>query len=118
MKILLTMNDTYEKIVLIIVGWLLGLLGPAIVDSIRKRREAREAKTAIWTELQELQFRLVSTVSQLEMRYGNANKEFLAWLKSVLEKYRGINSTEVMLKTIESSESLTEEELAQGAHLL
>ena len=52
----------FEKILLLLLGWLFGLLSPAIVDAIRKYREAKELKVALWTELRELRYRLACTV--------------------------------------------------------
>ena len=47
-----------EKIALILLGWLLGLLGPAVIDAIRRGRENRQAAHAIHAELREVAYKL------------------------------------------------------------
>ena len=34
-------SDTWEKILFLFLGWLLGLLSPIVVDAIRRRRALR-----------------------------------------------------------------------------
>src|SRR5215510_2779259 len=106
-----------EKIILLILGWLIGLLSPIIVDVIRKRREAKELTVALYSELHELQYRLVNAVGLIEMRYGRPNREFFEWIKSIVKEYRGINSPENLLKIIEDQSSFTDQQLSDVAHL-
>jgi len=110
--------ETLEKVLLISFGWLLGLLSPAIVDTIRKRREAKEVKVALWTELHELQYRLAQTVYLVEMRYGQPNRELVKWVQSIMKEYCGLNSPEDLLKLIESQISSTDEQFADIAQAL
>ena len=108
----------FEKVLLLILGWLFGLLSPAIVDSIRKRREAKEVKIAIWMELQESQYRLAQTVYFIEMRYGQPNRELVKWIQLTMKEYRGLNSPEDLLNLIESQTSCTDEEFADIAQAM
>jgi hypothetical protein len=48
------MSDFLDKLVILFIGWLLGLLGPAIVDGIRRKRENKLGRTAILSELREV----------------------------------------------------------------
>lgn len=43
----------------IILGWLLGLLSPLIVDGIRRRRDAKSLRVALRSEFDELSYRLL-----------------------------------------------------------
>ena len=47
-------SSLLEKLVLIIFGWLLGLLAPIITDGIKRRRENGMGRTALLAELREV----------------------------------------------------------------
>lgn len=83
------MNDFWQKIVLLIIGWLFGLLGPAVVDLIRTRRHITSLKAALITELQELEIRLAESAFYLAERTGKLDRTFLRWLLAAYERYRG-----------------------------
>jgi hypothetical protein len=65
---------------LLIFGWLLGLLSPAIVDEIRRRRETAAVRAALKSELHELRYRLGLAVYFLRMRFGEVDRDFLVWV--------------------------------------
>ena len=101
--------ETLEKVLLISFGWLLGLLSPAIVDTIRKRREAKEVKIAVWTELHELQYHLTNAVFLIENRYGQINRELIEWVQSIMKEYRG-ETPDNILQALERTSVITEEQ--------
>lgn len=109
----MSLND----ILLILLGWLLGLLAPAIVDTIKDKREAKTTKVALFTELQELQYRLVLMVYRIESKYGNLNKEFFQWAQDILVEYKGVNSSDSLMKTIGPLLKLTNEEMTVFSQL-
>lgn len=78
---------TLEKLALLILGWLLGLLGPIIVDSIKRRRENTLGRAAILGELNELAGVLAIAAFKARMRLGTVDRTFLEWLKATLEQY-------------------------------
>lgn len=100
------------EILLLILGWLFGLLSPAIVDAIRDRRDRKVVKGVLLSELHELRYRLMMHVYQVESKYGNLNHEFFEWAQSVLTEYKGINSSESLLNTIGPLLKLSSEEMA------
>jgi len=53
----------------------MGLLSPLIVDAIRRRRERKEIKQALITELQELQYRLASGVFLTTQKLGECDRK-------------------------------------------
>ena len=67
--------DTLKPWFYLLVGWLMGLLSPLIVDSIRRRRERKEIKQALITELQELQYRLASGVFLTTQKLGECDRK-------------------------------------------
>ena len=94
------------------LGWLLGLLSPAIVGFIKDRREAKIIKIALFTELREFQYRLLLLVFRIESKYGQLNPEFFKLAQSVLSGYSGINSSDTLLERIGPLLKLTSEEMA------
>jgi hypothetical protein len=108
---MLAMDPTIERILLLFAGWALGLLSPLIVDAAKRRRENREVKSALQVELAELEYRLAVSVFMIETRFGRADRELLNWLRPIIVRYRGLNPTETLLKTIDSLLSLSDESL-------
>jgi hypothetical protein len=80
-------DATTEKLAFLTLGWLLGLLGPVIVDSIKRKRENTLGRAAILSELTELAGILSVAAYGARMRLGTADRQFLEWLKSTLEQY-------------------------------
>ena len=92
--------NTAESALFVFLGWLLGLLGPIIVDTIRKKRDIRDVRAALETEVHELQYRLAGAAYFVEMRFGDVNRKFLEWLRPILVSYRGLNPSADILKSI------------------
>jgi hypothetical protein len=93
--------DLIEKMVfLVFFGWVLGLLGPTIIDINRKMRDALEIKGALKTELIELQYRLAISAYIIDAQYGDLNKDFLLTTKKLLDRYEGINKKDSINKLI------------------
>lgn len=77
--------DTLEKLLLVVVGWLLGLLGPAIVDRIRRERENKLGRAAILAELHNIGGVLAVAVHAVRMQDGTIDREHLQWLKDCVD---------------------------------
>lgn len=72
-------DDTIEKLSLLLLGWLLGLLAPVIVDGIKRRRENRLGRAAIRVELLQLRERLIVAAHGAEDYLGTQTKEKIRW---------------------------------------
>jgi hypothetical protein len=83
-------SEMREKVVLLILGWLFGLLGPTVVDAIRVRRTVGAIKRSLALELAELQIRVAGTTWSLAAYIGGVDRSFLEWLKAVHDRYRGV----------------------------
>ena len=81
------MADTVDKLAFLALGWLLGLLGPIVVDAIKRKRESALGRAAILSELTELGGILSTAAYRARMRLGMADRPFLESLKSTLEQY-------------------------------
>jgi len=103
-----------------VLGWLFGLLAPAIVAAIRDKREAEVIKTALLEELHELRQRLVHNVFIIERKHGSVNHDFIKWAQLVLKQYKGvnINSTESLTQNLSTLLNLPKEEVDAMAQSL
>lgn len=109
---LMIVNES-KDVLLLILGWLFGLLSPGIIDYFRKRREIKAVRTVTLTELRETQLRLLMMVFRIRSRYGVLDRKFFDWAKSILERYDGINSGESLLRTIGPLLKMDEKELSE-----
>jgi hypothetical protein len=105
------MDETLANVLFLFLGWLLGLLSPIIVDANKRRRENREVRVALQTELKELKFRLACVVYFVEMRFGEVNRKFLEWLHPIVKDYSGLNPSDSILKSIESQLDLNDQQI-------
>ncbi len=78
-------DSTADKLLFLALGWLLGLLAPIIVDSIRRRRENTLGRSAILNELTELAGILATAAYRARMKTGTVDRAFLEWLIVILE---------------------------------
>jgi hypothetical protein len=88
------------QIFYILFGWFLGLLGPTIVDYFRSVARTREICSGLRVELEDLQFRFAMSSFLLLQRRGELTTKFVAWFKSMLDKYSGNEPIEVSRKAI------------------
>ncbi|GGC23946.1 hypothetical protein [Pseudoduganella buxea] len=82
---LASMSDILEKLIVLIIGWLLGLLGPAIVDGIRRKRENKLGRKAIHAEMHDLSGVLALVVYMVRLREGTVDREIMQWLKNCVD---------------------------------
>ena len=76
------------EIIYILIGWLLGILSPGIIDSISSYYKKKSLKRVIINELQDLKKRLILIPLRVKARYGVVDKEFLIWLNSQLQEVK------------------------------
>lgn len=72
-------DDTLEKLALLLLGWLLGLLAPIIVDGIKRRREYKLGRAAISVDLIQLRERLIVAAHKADDHLGTQTKEKIRW---------------------------------------
>jgi hypothetical protein len=89
-----------NELLYLLLGWLLGLLGPRLVDSIKAHYDRKALAVAIKSEAEDLQYRLASASFLIARRDGGVTKEYLAWIKPKLEAYSGNEPSEPVRKLI------------------
>ncbi len=83
-------DDSWGRTAFLVVGWLLGLLSPQIVESIRRARDMKPMQASLADELHEFRFTTACTAHVLRTHLGTADREFLKWFKGATEDYQGI----------------------------
>lgn len=110
------MSDaTIDKLAFLALGWLLGLLGPVIVDGIKRRRENTLGRAAILTELTELAGILSTSAYGARMHLGTADRQFLEWLKITLEQYATTPNLQEFIPKLRTQLSWTDHQLSTVA---
>lgn len=65
-----------------ILGWLLGILTPAIVKKIAENKEKENLEKIIFNDIQELKKRLAPLSFRVYPKYGRLDQETFDWLKA------------------------------------
>jgi hypothetical protein len=113
------MADLAEKIALLFVGWLLGLLAPIVVDGIRRRRENTLGRAAIVTELNELAATLSLAAYSVRSDLGTVDRAFLEWIKNDLELHAKTPDVQQHITYFRTQLSWSDEEREQvSKHLM
>ena len=87
------------------------MLSPIIVDGIRRQRDLKEIKKALFVELRELQFRLTLTVYFGARHTGKYDRNLLEWMRPIVESYGGINQSDNLWQEIRLGLERTDEQL-------
>jgi hypothetical protein len=97
-------SDVFKSIFVsheqLLLGWLLGILSPAIIEEIRRRRRLDRLQRAMALELHELQFMMAMKTFVLRQRKNRLDDEFLGWLDGVIRRYRGSQPHEAFLALV------------------
>jgi hypothetical protein len=108
------------QILFLVIGWLLGLLSPVVVDFFTRKRRQLEVKQGLRVELAELRFSLVNSTLSVASSAGALDQEYVAWLKAALEGQRGAREEDrkALLDTVGKLGGLDEQQLAAVARSL
>lgn len=107
-----------NEIGFLLLGWLLGMLSPLIVDAARRKRLRQDMAQAIKTEAEDLQYRVAITSFLLAQRYGDISRDYLIWLKPKLAAYKGNEPVEGVRQSVEQLISTPDDQLeAIRAHM-
>jgi hypothetical protein len=102
-----------QKILLIILGWLLGILSPILQEKMQQKRNTKKISAAIITELNDLEYRLMFLAFGLFTHIGKMNKDFLSWAASVKENYSGPFVNEETNNAIVRLSALSDDEITR-----
>lgn len=103
-----------QEILLLVLGWLLGLLSPAVVDAIKHRRESEHGRNAILNELDDLSIVLTLASLKATQASGKTDRAHLEWLIARIGEYTNSDAYFNVVRSIESVLALSEEQIAVG----
>ena len=83
-----------EQILLILFGWLLGLLSPLIVNKINSEYDKKKFYKALCAELYDLQYRVAVVSFLLGQRFGELNMTNLKEIQPIIKNYNGSEKNE------------------------
>ena len=101
-----------DQITLFILGWLGGVVSPAVVEAIKTRRETSAVLGAVKTELNEVAYRLVLASYSVENHLGTTDRAVLKWVQDSMVLYHGTEPKESIANYITTQLSLPDEALA------
>lgn len=108
-------EDTLEKLAFLFLGWLLGMLGPIVVEAIKRKRENALGRKAILEELNELAGTLAIAAYGARMRLGTVDRPFLGWLKAFLEEHAVSPTQRDFVPRLQTQLSWSDEDLQKAA---
>ena len=99
---------------LLILGWLLGLLSPAITDAIRRARENGQSAKAIDSELKDLGYRLATASYAVRSNLGIHDRGALDAYLKVLKSDPTRDETANIVPAVELLLGMSDEQLSQS----
>lgn len=81
--------ERFGPLLYLLLGWLLGLLGPTIVDRIKRSYRVADVTKAIVLELEELRYDMALYAYLLCRPTGSLSDEWLDWIEPIIRDYRG-----------------------------
>jgi hypothetical protein len=103
----------FEKLAILLIGWLLGLLAPVITDQIRSRRENELGRQALLSELGELGNTLALAAFGVRADQGSLDRKFIEWLKSDMERFSISTELQGVTLSLRHFVAMTDVELVQ-----
>lgn len=81
-----------KESILIILGWLLGILSPSIIKKISEKNEKKNLKKIIINDLKDLKKRLAPLPYLVYPRYGKLDNKIFEWIKenSIIDFQEGL----------------------------
>lgn len=105
------MPEITHSLFILILGWLLGLLAPAIVDLIKRGRENKLGRDAIKHELNDLHVKLIFSVLRIEEHQGKLNSENLDWFVKQMNRHKHQPNLNKIYTTYHQLLNLSEDQL-------
>ncbi|MEB2234043.1 hypothetical protein VDS41_21695 [Xanthomonas campestris pv. campestris] len=103
-----------QEILLLVLGWLLGLLSPAVVDAIKHRRDSTQGRAAIFSELDDLATVLTLASLKATQASGETDRTHLEWLIARIREFPDTSNYAEMLASINAVLTLTDEQMAEA----
>jgi hypothetical protein len=107
-------DDATDKLLFLVLGWLFGLLGPVIVDAIKRQRENILGRKALLSELQEVGCILATAAYGVRISQGTADTRFLEWLRNDLKAHSASEQFRAFVPNLEKQLAWSDEDLSKA----
>jgi hypothetical protein len=104
------MNPIYS-IVFIVLGWLLGLLGPHLIELIQKPYRRKIIRDSLFIEMEELSRKLAASVYLIYDQRGMIDRAFLDWIRSIMGSYKRRHATLSLREQSDRLLALTDDQI-------
>lgn len=101
----------WSGLVLLLVGWLLGLLSPAIIESISAKRKLEPIKKQVRTELDEISRQLICITFLCAKDTSNLNTELITWCSKELSRLGSTDETQKIAESLKCFSKKTPSEI-------
>jgi hypothetical protein len=98
-------------ILLLFLGWLLGILSHRLVTYIERQARRPEIRRSVLAELDELRFKMNGVAFLVRDRNGTLDREFLSLWSPRVMRYRGLHEFRKVADLYKELESLSAEKL-------
>lgn len=105
------MSTEIQAILMLILGWLLGLLSPSIINYIQDKQKAIKIKKSLLSEMEECQIIMANVAYLIESKYVAINHKLFDDLINIYENYNGINDYNDKLLRLKKLKTTPKEEL-------
>jgi hypothetical protein len=78
-----------KEILLIALGWLLGIFGPPLTELIQNRRRRSQIRKSLFIEFRELKYQLAMSAFMLASNNGAVDKNLLEWVAPIIRSAQG-----------------------------
>jgi hypothetical protein len=102
----------FDTVLIILLGWLLGLLTPGIAERIRRPYRRRDLMRAVVDELLGLQHTMAAVAYRIRARRAEVTDGFLDEVLPILESYNGPDRNQKFIEGIKNIRKGSEEQRA------
>lgn len=94
------MGEVTRAILVLMVGWILGLVSPQLSDFIQRPYRRRDLKRSIFIELEGLRPKLAANVYQVAQRDGKVDRALLEWAEPIMHAEKGDRTIQLIAQAI------------------
>ena len=98
------------SILYLVLGWLIGLISPGIVERIRRVHRRRDLVRSILSELTDLEYMMANVAYVMRGKLATVTDEFLDWLAPIVARYDGPDKFKGLEEALAKSRKISEEQ--------
>ena len=98
------------SILYLVLGWLIGIISPGIVERIRRERRRRDLVRSILSELTSLQYMMAIVAYRLRCKLATVTDEFLDWFAPIVAHYDGPEKPKGQEERLAKSRKISEQQ--------